>query len=139
MISVPIKLLHEAESHVVTIELKSGEMFRGYLMEAEDTMNVRLDDVKMTGKDGKVTHLDQLYLRGSQIKFIIVPDMLKNSPMFKKIKNQTKAAKQANIANCLITDAGCTQIPPGSKTVLGIGPDTSEKINKITGTFKLMH
>ena len=24
--------------------------------------------------------------------------MLKNSPMFKKIKNQTKAAKQANIA-----------------------------------------
>ena len=81
-----------------TIEIKSGEMFRGYLMEAEDTMNVRLDDVKMTGRDGKVTHLDQLYLRGSQIKFIIVPDMLKNSPMFKKIKNQTKAAKQVNIA-----------------------------------------
>ena len=106
MISVPIKLLHEAESHVVTIEIKSGEMFRGYLMEAEDTMNVRLDDVKMTGRDGKVTHLDQLYLRGSQIKFIIVPDMLKNSPMFKKIKNQTKAAKQANIAKGTIKGKG---------------------------------
>ena len=25
--------------------------------------------------------------------------------------------KRANIANCLITDAGCTQIPSGSKTV----------------------
>ena len=106
MISVPIKLLHEAESHVVTIEIKSGEMFRGYLMEAEDTMNVRLDDVKMTSRDGKVTHLDQLYLRGSQIKFIIVPDMLKNSPMFKKIKNQTKAAKQANIAKGKIKGKG---------------------------------
>ena len=106
MISVPIKLLHEAESHVVTIEIKSGEMFRGYLMEAEDTMNVRLDDVKMTGRDGKVTHLDQLYLRGSQIKFIIVPDMLKNSPMFKKIKNQTKAQKQTNIAKGTIKGKG---------------------------------
>jgi small nuclear ribonucleoprotein D3 len=34
-IGVPLKLLHEAENHVVTIELKSGEFFRGYLMEAE--------------------------------------------------------------------------------------------------------
>ncbi len=106
MISVPIKLLHEAESHVVTIELKSGEMFRGYLMEAEDTMNVRLDDVKMTSRDGKISHLDQLYLRGSQIKFIIIPDMLKNSPMFKKIKNQTKAAKKASIAKGTIRGRG---------------------------------
>ena len=105
-ISVPINLLHEAENHVVTIELKTNDMFRGYLMEAEDTMNVRLDDVKMTGRDGKVTHLDQLYLRGSQIKFIIVPDMLKNSPMFKKIKNQTKAAKQTNIAKGTIKGKG---------------------------------
>ena len=105
-ISVPIKLLHEAENHVVTIELKTNDMFRGYLMAAEDTMNVRLDDVKMTSRDGKVTHLDQVYLRGSQIRFIIIPDMLKNAPMFKKIKNQTKAAKQANIARGKVRGRG---------------------------------
>lgn len=52
-IGVPIKLLHEAENHVITVELKSGELYRGYLMEAEDTMNMRLDDVYVTGKDGK--------------------------------------------------------------------------------------
>ena len=46
--------------------------------------------------------------------------------------------KKENIATCLITDAGLTQVEPMSKTVLGIGPDKSEKINKITGTFKLM-
>lgn len=34
-IGVPIKLLHEAENNVVTVELKTGEQFRGYLMEAE--------------------------------------------------------------------------------------------------------
>ena len=46
--------------------------------------------------------------------------------------------KEDNIATCMITDAGLTQIEPLSKTVLGIGPDKSEKINKITGQFKLM-
>jgi hypothetical protein len=34
-IGVPIKLLHEAENHVVTVELKNGELYRGYLTEAE--------------------------------------------------------------------------------------------------------
>ena len=46
--------------------------------------------------------------------------------------------KKENIATSLIIDAGLTQVEPMSKTVLGIGPDKSEKINKITGTFKLM-
>ena len=34
-IGVPIKLLHEAENHVITVELKNGELYRGYLTEAE--------------------------------------------------------------------------------------------------------
>lgn len=33
--------------------MKSGEMFRGFLADAEDTMNVRLDDVTMFSKDGR--------------------------------------------------------------------------------------
>jgi len=57
-IGVPIKLLHEAELHVVTVELKTGELYRGYLMEAEDTMNMRLDDVFVTKRDGKQLHFD---------------------------------------------------------------------------------
>ena len=59
-------------------------------------------------------------------------------PNLEVMNSALNQCKQNNIANCLITDAGCTQIPPGSKTVLGIGPNTSEKINKITGQFKLM-
>ena len=35
-IGVPIKLMHECEGHIVTIELKSGELYRGTLVEAED-------------------------------------------------------------------------------------------------------
>lgn len=91
-IGVPIKLLHEAENHVVTVELKNGEVYRGYLVDAEDTMNCRMETVTVTSKDGKVTVLEQVYLRGAQIRFIVVPDMLKNAPMFKRIK-QTATGK----------------------------------------------
>eukprot|EP00347_Sterkiella_histriomuscorum_P012239 403369356 len=67
-------------------------------MEAEDTMNMRLDDVYVTGKDGRQYHLDQVFVRGSQVRFIIIPDMLKNSPMFKRIANQAKKGKNALLA-----------------------------------------
>ena len=50
-----------------------------------------------------------------------------------------KKCKESKLQYCMITDAGHTQIPAGSITVLGIGPDTSERINKITGSFKLMN
>jgi small nuclear ribonucleoprotein D3 len=41
---VPIQLLHEAESHLVTVEMKSGDAYRGILIEAEETMNCQLDE-----------------------------------------------------------------------------------------------
>ncbi len=87
-IGIPIKLLHEAEQHVITVELKSGELYRGYLMDAEDTMNMRLDDVYITKRNGKQIRLEQVFIRGSQVRFIIIPDMLKNSPMFQRIIEQ---------------------------------------------------
>lgn len=45
--------------------------------------------------------------------------------------------KQNNIKFTMIHDAGHTQIPAGSLTVIGIGPDKSEKIDKVTGALKL--
>ena len=37
----------------------------------------------------------------------------------------------------LVADAGRTEIAAGSVTVLGIGPDISEKINTLTGKLRL--
>lgn len=114
-IGVPLKLLHEAENHVVTIELKTGEMFRGYLKDVEDTMNVRMDDVYVVSKEGKQYHLDQIYLRGSQIRFFVIPDMLKHAPMLKKVKNQTKAAKQSVIMKAKVKSRAVI-VPDKNKT-----------------------
>lgn len=32
-IGVPIKLLHEAQGHIITLELKTGQLYRGKLLE----------------------------------------------------------------------------------------------------------
>lgn len=96
-IGVPIKLLYEAENYVVTVEVKTGEMFRGFLISVEDTMNVRLDDVYVVTKEGKQYHLDQVYLRGNQIRFVVIPDMLRNAPMIKKVKSQVKTSNKTYI------------------------------------------
>ncbi|KAK2071455.1 hypothetical protein P8C59_005878 [Phyllachora maydis] len=82
-IGIPIKLLNEAQGHIVTLEVTSGQTYRGKLIEAEDNMNVQLKDITVTARDGRVSHLEQVYIRGSHVRFFIVPDMLRNAPMFR--------------------------------------------------------
>ncbi|KAF5012442.1 hypothetical protein FDECE_1494 [Fusarium decemcellulare] len=99
-IGIPIKLLNEAQvrpppfqshheanilpqGHIVTLEITSGQTYRGKLLDAEDNMNVQLKDITVTARDGRVSHLDQVYIRGSHVRFFIVPDMLRNAPMFR--------------------------------------------------------
>ena len=84
-IGVPIKVLHEAEGHVITCETKTGEVYRGKLVEAEDNMNCQMSNITVTYRDGRVQQLENVFVRGSKIRFLILPDMLKNAPMFKKV------------------------------------------------------
>lgn len=83
-IGVPIKVLHEAEGHIVTCETITGEVYRGKLIEAEDNMNCQMTQITVTYRDGRTSNLENVYIRGSKIRFMILPDMLKNAPMFKK-------------------------------------------------------
>jgi PTH2 family peptidyl-tRNA hydrolase len=49
-----------------------------------------------------------------------------------------RKAKEARLRTALITDAGRTCIAPGTKTCLGIGPDSEDKIDKLTGKLPMM-
>ncbi|KAF8737799.1 hypothetical protein HU200_014029 [Digitaria exilis] len=85
-LGIPVKLLHEAAGHVVTVELKTGEVYRGAMVECEDNWNCQLDNITFTAKDGKVSQLEHVFIRGSRVRFMIIPDMLKNAPMFKRLE-----------------------------------------------------
>ena len=91
-IGVPIKVLHEAEGHIVTCETNTGVVYRGKLVEAEDNMNCQMVSITVTYRDGRVAELENVYIRGSKIRFMILPDMLKNAPMFKKIAGKGGSA-----------------------------------------------
>ncbi|MDG6255979.1 MAG: peptidyl-tRNA hydrolase Pth2 [Methanomicrobiaceae archaeon] len=47
-------------------------------------------------------------------------------------------AEQAGIAASLVTDAGLTEIPPGTVTALGLGPAKSEELDRICGGLSLL-
>jgi small nuclear ribonucleoprotein D3 len=54
-IGVPVKLLHECEGHKISVELQNGELYRGTLVDAEDCMNLQMQQVvseqTMTGEN----------------------------------------------------------------------------------------
>jgi len=47
-------------------------------------------------------------------------------------------AKELDIVNIVIQDAGHTEVPAGTVTALGLGPDRSDKLDKVTGSLPLI-
>ncbi|MCL5675119.1 MAG: peptidyl-tRNA hydrolase Pth2 [Candidatus Marsarchaeota archaeon] len=58
-----------------------------------------------------------------------------NLEMLKKLY---EAFKYKGVPCALVSDAGLTELPPGTITALGIGPWSSEEIDKFTKTLKLL-
>ena len=46
-----------------------------------------------TARDGRVAHLDHVFVRGGRVRFLVVPEMLKHSPMFKRIADLSSSGK----------------------------------------------
>uniref|UniRef100_A0A0D3D7T2 Sm domain-containing protein n=1 Tax=Brassica oleracea var. oleracea TaxID=109376 RepID=A0A0D3D7T2_BRAOL len=80
----------EASGHVVTVELKSGELYRGSMIECEDNWNCQLEDITFTAMDAKVSQLEHIFIRGSKVRFMVIPDILKHAPMFKRLDARIK-------------------------------------------------
>lgn len=54
------------------------------------------------------------------------------------LQELSKLSKSHKVLSCIISDAGATQVKSGTPTVIGIGPDSSDVIDKITGHLKLI-
>lgn len=74
----------------MTVEMKNGEIYRGLLVNAEETMNMTISDVVRTARNGQVTKIPTVYLRGNMVRFISLPELLKNAPVFKKVVSMKK-------------------------------------------------
>lgn len=87
-------LLYESEGHTVTVETKNSDMYRGFLFQAEDNMNIQLTNATLVDRRGRTSNLDHVFIRGSQIRFVIVPDILKECPMFRRVIKFKDAKRQ---------------------------------------------
>nr|XP_033778717.1 peptidyl-tRNA hydrolase 2, mitochondrial isoform X2 [Geotrypetes seraphini] len=65
------------------------------------------------------------------------PKVVVRAPDEEAIIQLLSHAKEVGLTVSLIQDAGRTQIAPGSRTVLGIGPGPSRLIDIVTGHLKL--
>jgi PTH2 family peptidyl-tRNA hydrolase len=72
------------------------------------------------------------WMKDGQKKVVLKTGTLQDLFLLKEM------ARREGLSTALITDAGLTQIPPGTVTVLGIGPAAVEKIDKVVGKLKLM-
>jgi PTH2 family peptidyl-tRNA hydrolase len=55
-----------------------------------------------------------------------------------ELRELAERAEGLGIAAAIIEDRGLTEVPPGTVTALGLGPDLSSRLDKVTGSLPLL-
>ncbi|OBT90088.1 hypothetical protein VE02_02503 [Pseudogymnoascus sp. 03VT05] len=71
-----VRFLMKCANETVTIELKNGTIVHGTITSVSPQMNTALRTVKMTARGRDPVALDTINLRGSTIRYYILPDSL---------------------------------------------------------------
>lgn len=88
-----VRFLMKLKNETVTIELKNGTIVVGSVSGVDIKMNTFLQNVKMTVKDKNPINLDQLTLRGSSIRYVILPETLQLDALLVEEESKAKKAK----------------------------------------------
>ncbi|KAF1928827.1 Sm-like ribonucleo protein [Didymella exigua CBS 183.55] len=71
-----VRFLMKCQNETVTVELKNGTIVNGTIASVSPLMNVALRAVKYTPKNRDTVTLDTMTVRGSTVRYIILPDSL---------------------------------------------------------------
>jgi len=82
----------------VTIELKNGTQVHGTITGVDMAMNTHLKSVKMTVRNRNPQSLDSLSIRGSNIRYFILPDSLPLDTLLVDDAPKPKRKKDAGAA-----------------------------------------
>jgi PTH2 family peptidyl-tRNA hydrolase len=55
-----------------------------------------------------------------------------------EIEQLQRRARAAGLMTVIVEDAGLTEVAPGTRTVLGVGPGSSQDVDRITGGLPLL-
>lgn len=76
-------MLTSVKSQEILVELKNGESVYGKLTDCDSWMNLTLSDVVVNYNKGeKFNKLNEIYIRGSHIKFLRLPDLVCTPKIF---------------------------------------------------------
>lgn len=71
----PLSLLFSTKGQEILVELRNGDTYNGTLSSCDAYMNLNLEDVYRTSKDGdRFWEIPEVYIRGSSIKYLRIPD-----------------------------------------------------------------
>lgn len=74
----------------------------------------------------------ELWRQEGQKKIAVV------APTLADMEELHRQARARGLPTVFVEDAGLTEVPPGTRTVLGIGPGRSEVLDAITGRLDLL-
>uniref|UniRef100_A0A670Z013 Peptidyl-tRNA hydrolase 2, mitochondrial n=2 Tax=Pseudonaja textilis TaxID=8673 RepID=A0A670Z013_PSETE len=147
--SIRARLFRPAKSRLTMIanELGDEASIMGEYGEFKMVIIVR-NDLKMgKGKvaaqcaHAAVSAYKQVHRRNPELlkqwEYCGQPKVVLKAPDEEALVQLLNEAKGLGLIVSLIQDSGRTQIAPGSRTVLGIGPGPAEVIDKVSGHLKL--
>ena len=90
-----VKFLQQLTDTTVEIELKNGSIVTGQVTNVDQNMNTHLSFVKVVTKGKKPASMDQLSVRGANIRYIVLPSELNYDRMLANCDEAKKPRKDA--------------------------------------------
>ena len=88
-------------------------------------------DCALRAKSQDARNYSKWYQQGQKKVVVGVPDLV-------SLHEVRMAAERAGLASCLISDAGHTEIEPGTVTCVGVGPASNAIVDSVTGKLPLL-